>query len=1381
MFIGESTLLQPRQSPLLIAYKSSEPCIDVFMDMTINTLNANVSDMASSSDENDRIRMLGLYEEEMNLFGRILRTMKLDKIPDFASDVRQYGHRSTVNSPIQGLSEPCSISCKVINPPLYGSFHIVFPIEFADGAKWMLKIPAKGDHFDSVAAAALASEARTMQMLRRETSIPVPIVYAFDTSSNNDLLTPFILMEKLDGRPLYHLWFDSEVPKARLEHFRIKALQSLAGAMVQLNKFTLNTGGSLVFNPDGTPVGLGGAKVVDGVAIFNKARASQVHQTTSDKGDESNPDDLRVEAAKSSTLNAFGCSQINADKSDDDDIIYERGPFSNPKEYFMSNLDRSDPAFRADAYERGTDRSLRLFIEWAFADSRDHDRRFVLAHPDLDVQNILVAEDGTLTGLIDWDGVAAVPREVGCAQYPLWLMRDWVPLRYEYDIDKGRACTRAGYEESSPAELASYRALYAHLMEVEIEKMTGGSNKRTTFGTSPKQEADLTRRSLIMRNLDLSAGDPWVALGTVNHIIDQIEELTAPGWEDTDSISSFSSGCDSDSDSSRSVDSSIKEEDTEPQAPETDEQGSIGMRVSVSAHGADQESKEMEFTVPEVTVKVINNSWGAGAQDRVFPAPLGASQTDVGKSKTHKASKVDPEEDCSTTSAHLGWTRRLLRFGCNTAEKSLRKLAKIGYALEIAVDEAAELSSEAGVQSAVTVAEENTGKVGELDTPQQINAIELSEEMGTKQLKDTLSTNDTRGPEQLNDVGSIGSTADVQKIPSTQTVIISDRIKRSASIPPTVEPQDILLRKAELLQAARAVKKAERKAHYLADKAAIKKELKVWENIALAVWRRGISLEQLQLNQGKIASSVVDMIRSEQEHEDGLAVSTHLPSATEVTAAAAEMVDSSAAALSRLEDNSMQSKGEPEEVRLEEDVPQTAKVNGDEPSRTSKVTITGVAENSRLESKAHRISMKISNTTCQAIRAPENTVFEIFEDNKDESESPNANLSTPQPQAGLCLARNSRTSKSNGSKKRTKKPTTAKGDKTSPALGKENPSSSERSAFNTLPNNPVSTNQPEVPPEEDDFAVAFNIGQKNKMLHEEAARDFTKVRESQTSSGSSSTSRECVLPAAAKTSYSLRALCKFGTSYFTQILFNRNQSKEDKECLSQESSVISESGNEEEGGSDVEDTHSSATSLSDDQVNDEENHEIKEDKDDTPEFAVIATNEGNGGGCGGDEDGEEFDEEGREEGRINEAMGQTNHHKHASFAKGSREEDGLIKPCASRRTYDPCTEDWVEAKNFDKPTKVGSTTTTSDKARLAEMIDDDDGGDEGDANIESGHEDQAGGDEGVESLGDSGIPEFEDHGGFDRYTVCNLLGMGELDELRLLRLKEGFLMLLEQY
>jgi hypothetical protein len=43
---------------------------------------------------------------------------------------------------------------------------------------------------------------------------------------------------------------------------------------------------------------------------------------------------------------------------------------------------------------------------------------FVLRHPDLDFQNILVNDYGYVTGIINWEGYMAVPRCVGYASIP---------------------------------------------------------------------------------------------------------------------------------------------------------------------------------------------------------------------------------------------------------------------------------------------------------------------------------------------------------------------------------------------------------------------------------------------------------------------------------------------------------------------------------------------------------------------------------------------------------------------------------------------------------------------------------------------------------------------------------------------------------------------------------------------------------------------------------------------------------------------------------------------------------------------------------------------------------------------------------------------------
>lgn len=86
---------------------------------------------------------------------------------------------------------------------------------------------------------------------------------------------------------------------------------------------------------------------------------------------------------------------------------------------------------------------------------RESSEGFVLSIPDFDSQNIMVDDEGNLTGIIDWDLVQTLPRCVGYSRYPGWITRDWDPLMYGWP--------KAG-SENSPEELERYRMHYDQAM-----------------------------------------------------------------------------------------------------------------------------------------------------------------------------------------------------------------------------------------------------------------------------------------------------------------------------------------------------------------------------------------------------------------------------------------------------------------------------------------------------------------------------------------------------------------------------------------------------------------------------------------------------------------------------------------------------------------------------------------------------------------------------------------------------------------------------------------------------------------------------------------------------------------------------------------------------
>ena len=225
----------------------------------------------------------GTGDSDFEEFTNVLKRFRVDRLPEFASTVRQKGHPSINNLSHDGRGSASStkeISCHVSPEPAYGSYNVVFTIIFDDGLQWAIKIPANGydESFDNDGAAkGLRSEALTMRLIERETSVLVPHVHAFDTSlrEDNPLACPFILMDYIAGIPLYEGWFDKNASPEKLSHFRVRALKDLSAAMVQLNKFQFDQGGSVVFNKYGNIDNIGPLRAIDHFATLQHWNAGR--------------------------------------------------------------------------------------------------------------------------------------------------------------------------------------------------------------------------------------------------------------------------------------------------------------------------------------------------------------------------------------------------------------------------------------------------------------------------------------------------------------------------------------------------------------------------------------------------------------------------------------------------------------------------------------------------------------------------------------------------------------------------------------------------------------------------------------------------------------------------------------------------------------------------------------------------------------------------------------------------------------------------------------------------------------------------------------------------------------------------------------------------
>lgn len=80
------------------------------------------------------------HDEGMNAFAPILANIRLDRLPLFATSVRELKQK-----PVRLETESNnSMDCFILSPPILGSFHILLRIKSGDGAQWVLKVPATG-------------------------------------------------------------------------------------------------------------------------------------------------------------------------------------------------------------------------------------------------------------------------------------------------------------------------------------------------------------------------------------------------------------------------------------------------------------------------------------------------------------------------------------------------------------------------------------------------------------------------------------------------------------------------------------------------------------------------------------------------------------------------------------------------------------------------------------------------------------------------------------------------------------------------------------------------------------------------------------------------------------------------------------------------------------------------------------------------------------------------------------------------------------------------------------------------------------------------------------------------------------------------------------
>jgi aminoglycoside phosphotransferase (APT) family kinase protein len=293
------------------------------------------------------------------------------------------------------------------------------------------------------AAKSMKSQATTLRHILDKTKIPVPEIYHLDVTADNEISMPYMAMRFLGGKPLYKFWAGEGLTPSAREQLRLKCLSSLAHVMAQFSSMSFDTYGSLAENEPGSAF-VGPLYEMDPCANCPVCL------------EKNGIPDLQTRGPHASAF-----CELNSDYKQ------SLGRFVDPQ----------------NPREKGIFRIMEVLLR-CLGKLDASVKGYVLCPPYLDRQNILVGDDGTITGLVDWDEVETAPRWHGYARFPLFLARDWEPYG-QIDWDEPK---HARFDKDS-ARLETYRAYY----NMEMARALDG-----------KGDSALTQRSHIVNAI-------WVA------------------------------------------------------------------------------------------------------------------------------------------------------------------------------------------------------------------------------------------------------------------------------------------------------------------------------------------------------------------------------------------------------------------------------------------------------------------------------------------------------------------------------------------------------------------------------------------------------------------------------------------------------------------------------------------------------------------------------------------------------------------------------------------------------------------------------------------------------------------------------------------------------
>ncbi|KAI6083518.1 phosphotransferase enzyme family-domain-containing protein [Hypoxylon rubiginosum] len=297
-----------------------------------------------------------------------------------------------------------------------GVWNKAYTITLEDGRQYLMRVSLPLDPKNKI-----RGEVATLRIVRSATTVPVPEVYAFDDSSENEIGYEWILMQLMPGKPLYYHWRKMTFTQ------KINLVNQIASYQNQL--FNCSTRENCLY-------GIGtlgtGNETIEGLE----------------------PD--KVEPGPLVSQLFFIGNHYDYD--------VQRGPFRRSYEWMRASLDiiiksQEDAISKAADEEDKEDamedmriiRQLEDILPAVFSPTDDQPHsleRTVLWHNDLNLHNILVDTNGEITAIIDWECVSMLPLWVA-RQQPDFLSGSVQEIKPERDT----FTKKTELEEQSASEI----------------------------------------------------------------------------------------------------------------------------------------------------------------------------------------------------------------------------------------------------------------------------------------------------------------------------------------------------------------------------------------------------------------------------------------------------------------------------------------------------------------------------------------------------------------------------------------------------------------------------------------------------------------------------------------------------------------------------------------------------------------------------------------------------------------------------------------------------------------------------------------------------------------------------------------------------------------